>query len=125
MFLGTVVLSVLGKVTNRTSGSRQPIVKAADVGVGGAYYFKYPGASDQAVLLHLADGRFVAYSQKCTHLSCAVYYQAEKTRLACPCHEGVFDPSTGDPTAGPPQRRLPQIAVEQDGEMLYAREMKP
>ena len=26
---------------------------------------------------------YVAYSQKCTHLSCAVYYEAEQQRLAC------------------------------------------
>ena len=62
---------------------------------------------------------FVAYSQKCTHLSCAVYYQPERERLYCPCHEGVFDPVTGEPVAGPPQRRLADRPA-QDGDTLYA-----
>lgn len=77
------------------------------------------------MLLHLPDGRFVAYSQRCTHLSCAVYYQAERERLYCPCHEGVFDPATGEPIAGPPQRRLMQIRLRQDGEMLLAEGVEP
>jgi arsenite oxidase small subunit len=62
----------------------------------------------------------VAYSQKCTHLSCAVYYQPEHGRIYCPCHEGIFDPQTGEPIAGPPQRRLPQIELRQEGGQLIA-----
>jgi assimilatory nitrate reductase catalytic subunit len=82
-------------------------------------------ADDQAMLLHLPGGRFVAYSQKCTHLSCAVYYQPERERLFCPCHEGVFDVATGEPTAGPPQRRLPRIALRREGDVLVALEEAP
>lgn len=125
LFLGTVALGILARVTDRVSGSRRAIARAADVPVGAAHYFRYPGASDQAVLLHLPDGSYAAYSQKCTHLSCAVFYQAERGRLYCPCHEGVFDAATGQPTAGPPQRRLPQIILEEEGGMLFAREMRP
>jgi arsenite oxidase small subunit len=54
-----------------------------------------------------------------------VYYQAQQGRLYCPCHEGMFDPQTGEPTAGPPQRRLPRIALRQDGDLLYALEETP
>lgn len=86
---------------------------------GKAHYFKYPG-EDQAMLLHLPNGRFVAYSQKCTHLSCAVYYEPENQRIFCPCHDGVFSPDTGNPLAGPPQRRLPRIEIVRRGNKLYA-----
>ena len=55
------------------------------------------------MLLHLPGGRFVAYSQKCTHLSCAVYFQPERERLYCPCHEGVFD--VADAASRPPGLR--------------------
>jgi len=125
LFAGTAVLAALGWLDNRRRGAPRPIVPASQVPEGTAYYFNYPEAEDQAVLLHLPGGELVAFSQKCTHLSCAVYYQPERQRLYCPCHEGVFDARTGEPTAGPPQRRLPQITLRRDGEMLVALEEVP
>jgi nitrite reductase/ring-hydroxylating ferredoxin subunit len=120
LFGGTALLALLNAVTTRRRGTPQPIVAASAVPPGQVHYFAYPSPDDQAMLIHLPDGRFVAYSQKCTHLSCSVYYQPENARLFCPCHEGVFDPQTGEPIAGPPQRRLPQIELRQDGDTLVA-----
>jgi nitrite reductase/ring-hydroxylating ferredoxin subunit len=125
LFAGTAVLALLGRLKDVKRGGLQQIARAGDVAPGSALYFRYPGSDDQAMLLHLPNGQFVAYSQKCTHLSCAVYYQAQQGRLYCPCHEGMFDPQTGEPTAGPPQRRLPRIALRQDGDLLYALEETP
>ena len=125
LFLGNVALAVLGWLDGRRRGARRPIVRASAVPQGEAFYFNYPGEDDQAVLLHLPGGRFVAYSQKCTHLSCAVYYQPERQRLFCPCHDGVFNAETGDPTAGPPQRRLARIALAREGDWLVALEERP
>ena len=101
------------------------LARVAEVPEGSAFYFHYPTPEDQAVLLHLPGGRFVAYSQKCTHLSCSVYFQPERDRLLCPCHEGVFDPRTGDPVAGPPVRRLPRIELRREGDQLIAVEEVP
>jgi arsenite oxidase small subunit len=101
------------------------VARVSEVAPGQAFYFSYPAADDQAMLVHLPSGRFAAYSQRCTHLSCAVYYQADQERLFCPCHEGVFSPETGDPVAGPPQRRLQQIALRRDGDTLYAIGIQP
>jgi nitrite reductase/ring-hydroxylating ferredoxin subunit len=125
LFAGTAVLAVLGWLDNRRRGTPTPIVQASAVPEGTAYYFNYPDQDDQAMLLHLPGGRFVAYSQTCTHLSCAVYFQPEQQRLYCPCHEGVFDVESGEPTAGPPQRRLPRIALRREGETLIAVEEAP
>jgi nitrite reductase/ring-hydroxylating ferredoxin subunit len=125
LFAGTALLAVLGSVRGRTRGGQRTIARVSDVPVGSAFYFNYPASDDQAMLLRLPDGRFVAYSQKCTHLSCAVYYQPERGRLYCPCHEGVFDPETGEPIAGPPQRRLPRIALGRDGDTILALEEAP
>ena len=125
LFAGTAVLAVLGWLDNRRRGSPRPIVQASAVPEGSAYYFNYPEPDDQAMLLHLPGGRFVAYSQKCTHLSCAVYLQPEERRLYCPCHEGVFDLETGEPVAGPPQRRLPHITLRREGDLLIAVEEVP
>ena len=120
---GIVGLDYIQK--SNTSTVRKAIIRASDIPVGGVHYFQYPTAEDQAILLHLANGSFAAYSGKCTHLSCAVYYHEERKKLLCPCHEGVFDPQTGDAIAGPPQRALPRIEIQQDGAMLYAVEEHP
>jgi Rieske Fe-S protein len=125
LFAGTAVLALLGRIKSATHGGTTQIARANDVAPGSAFYFSYPGSDDQAMLLHLPDGQFVAYSQKCTHLSCAVYYQAERDRIYCPCHGGVFDPRTGEPTAGPPQRPLPRITLRRDGDLLVAVEERP
>ncbi len=125
LFAGTAVLAAMGRLRERRRGSARPVARLADVPEGRAYYFNYPGEDDQAVLLHLPGGRFVAYSQKCTHLSCAVYFQEEHNRLFCPCHDGVFNPQTGEAVAGPPQRPLPRIALRREGDTLIALEETP
>lgn len=125
LFLGTAFLAVLRRVIRARKSSTQLIATVADVPQGEALYFHYPGPEDQAVLLHLDDGRFVAYSQTCTHLSCSVYYQKDQNRLFCPCHEGVFDPRTGVPLAGPPIRPLPRIQLTSSGDRLYAIGVEP
>ncbi len=66
------------------------------------------------------DGEFVAYSQKCTHLSCAVYYSKNNNRLECPCHEGYFSIEDGRVLQGPPPRPLPRIQIERRGDQLIA-----
>ena len=120
LFVGTAVLAVLGRIRRAPRTPALRVARAEEVPEGQAVYFHYPGPDDQAMLLHLPGGRFVAYSQKCTHLSCAVYYQPNRARLFCPCHDGIYDPETGDPVAGPPQRRLPRIALRQEGSQIYA-----
>jgi Rieske Fe-S protein len=96
------------------------IAKVAAVPVGGAVTFAYPEAHDDCVLVRTGADRFVAYSQKCTHLSCAVTPQAKENRLYCPCHHGFFDLATGAPVAGPPRRPLPRIRLEIRDGALYA-----
>jgi Rieske Fe-S protein len=125
LFASTAVLAALGAVRGLRRGVPQQVARTSEVAEGTAVYFNYPDADSQAMLLHLPGGRFVAYTQRCTHLSCAVYYQPDQQRLYCPCHEGVFSPETGDPVAGPPQRRLEQIALRQDADTLYAVEIQP
>lgn len=120
LFAATGVLAGLGFNRSRRRGEPQQIVAASAVPVGGVHYFKYPTSNDHAILLHLDDGQFTAFSGKCTHLSCAVYWNTDGKHLLCPCHEGVFDPRTGEVLAGPPTRPLPTIELRQDGEMLVA-----
>jgi Rieske Fe-S protein len=96
------------------------IATVTDIAVGGTLTFQYPGEHDPCVLVRLADSEFVAYSQKCTHLSCAVIPRPEQGVLHCPCHEGLFDIRTGHVTAGPPPRPLPRILLDVRGDAIYA-----
>lgn len=100
-----------------------PIVKLAAIDqlqVGQTLVFAYPEEYDKCLLTCTAPNTFVAYSQSCTHLSCAVIPEVEKGRLHCPCHMGFFDLKSGIPIAGPPRRPLPRITLEIRQGVIYA-----
>jgi Rieske Fe-S protein len=94
------------------------IARAGEVPVGGVKLFQY--ADDQCILVRIGETSYAAYSQKCTHLSCAVYYAKEHNRLECPCHEGYFSVQDGSVLQGPPTRPLPKVILEQRGSDLMA-----
>jgi Rieske Fe-S protein len=127
LFGGTLLLAGLGTVNDqRRSAGAVEVARLSELQPNEVRYFRYPGPDDHAMLINLPDRGPVAYSQKCTHLSCAVYPRSEPTRdLYCPCHEGIFSIDDGAPIAGPPQRRLPRIRLEQRGDILYAVEEIP
>ena len=78
--------------------------------------FRYPDEHEPCLAVCIAPGRFVAYGQKCSHLSCAVVPHLDKGELHCPCHNGHFELNEGRPIAGPPRRPLPLVKLEiQDG----------
>lgn len=88
--------------------------------VGGSLVFAYPGDHDNCVLVRLSETELVAYSQKCTHLACAVIPRPDRGDIHCPCHSGFFDLRSGRPTGGPPTRPLPRITLEVHGRDIYA-----
>ncbi|MGI8865888.1 MAG: ubiquinol-cytochrome c reductase iron-sulfur subunit [Rubrobacteraceae bacterium] len=94
------------------------IAAQSDVKPGSAMKFKDGG--EDAVLVHLENGDFVAYSAVCTHQGCVVAFK--DGQLACPCHGSVFDPSNGgEVVTGPAKQPLPEIPVEvQDGNVVKA-----
>ena len=96
------------------------VAALADLPIGGSIVFRYPGEHDTNVLVRLGAEDLVAYSQKCTHLSCAVIPEPDKNVLHCPCHEGFFDLRSGAPIAGPPRRPLPRITLEVRGGEVFA-----
>ncbi|HEY6661222.1 MAG TPA: Rieske (2Fe-2S) protein [Pyrinomonadaceae bacterium] len=87
--------------------------------------FYYPTEKESAILIRTADGAYHAYGQKCTHLSCPVYYSRDHQRLECPCHEGAFDAATGNVLYGPPPRALDTIQVETRDGQVWAVGRKP
>ena len=112
MAAANVGLAVWTQLRSINTGEPRAIVALADVAVGDSYLFRYPADRDPAVLLRLDEREVVAFSQKCTHLGCVVYYQAEEERWHCPCHEGSFNTRTGAVLSGPPTRPLGRIDVE-------------
>src|ERR671912_797728 len=61
------------------------IASESEVAPGSAYKFEDSG--NPALLVHLENGDFVAYSAVCTHQGCKVAYQ--DGNLACPCHGSI------------------------------------
>jgi len=107
----------------RRRGGKPPIQKVAaldQVPVGGTVAFDYPAPHDPCLLIRPTAESLVAYSQSCTHLSCAVVPRVDQNCIHCPCHEGYFDLPTGRPIAGPPRRPLAKIAVEVRQGVVYA-----
>ncbi len=66
------------------------------------------------------QGSVYAYGAICTHLGCIVNWDKGKGEIACPCHDGFFDPKTGKVLAGPPPSPLPKLRVVEEGGDLYA-----
>lgn len=87
---------------------------------GTALNFRYPTDRDSAILVRSLDGTYHAFGQKCTHLSCPVYFERAHQRLECPCHEGAFDAQTGDVLYGPPPRSLDVVTLELRGTEVWA-----
>ncbi|MCI0521267.1 MAG: Rieske 2Fe-2S domain-containing protein [Chloroflexi bacterium] len=60
-----------------------------------------------------------AYSAVCTHFACICKWDAAIGQIACPCHEGYFDPLDGHVLAGPPPTPLKQFKVEDRSGEIY------
>lgn len=101
------------------------IARVDQLRVGDTLAFHYPGDDDDCLLICLAPDTYVAYDQKCTHLSCAVVPEIRDSaggggHLQCPCHNGQFDLATGRPIAGPPRRPLIRISLQIVEGVVYA-----
>ena len=119
---------ILGQRLLRRWRGQEPGVRIAsldDVPVGASMVFRYPTEHDPCLLVRLNSTELVAFSQKCTHLSCAVIPRPAEGIFYCPCHEGRFDVKTGAPLAGPPRRALPRVVLETRGRDVFAVRMDP
>ena len=121
MFVGQLWALLRAWLTGRARPApSRSIARVDELPVGGTKVFQYPGENDPCLLIRLGPDRHVAFSQKCTHLSCAVYYAADERRLACPCHEGAFSAEDGRVLQGPPPRPLARVRLERQGQWIAA-----
>ena len=124
MFAGNLWILVKGLVARAPAFTPAVVAKAGDMPVDGVKLFTYPTPKDPCLLIRTGPETYVAYSQVCTHLSCAVIYDASSRQLECPCHHGVFAVADGAVVAGPPPRPLPRVTLERRGDDLIATGMQ-
>ena len=124
MFVGNLWILARSYFAKAVVFPRSSVAKADEIPVGGVKLFAYPTPDDRCILVRNSEDEYNAFSQKCTHLSCAVYYEHETNRLACPCHHGYFSASDGSVLQGPPPRPLPRVLLERQGHELVAIGMK-
>lgn len=109
---GTGVLALKNKIApHKPFAGEHKVCALADVPLGGTRGFTLPDDPTPYILIRLEDDTLRAYEQKCTHLSCAVYYKPGTGQIECPCHKGFFDARTGAVLQGPPPRPLPGLRV--------------
>ncbi|ACD94919.1 QcrA and Rieske domain-containing protein [Trichlorobacter lovleyi] len=97
-------------------GIRKPVLlrlPLADLPAGGALVFR-----QERIAVMREGNDIVALSLVCTHLGCTVSVTPEG--MVCPCHGSRFDRS-GTVLAGPAERPLPRLIVEQDDATLVVR----
>jgi arsenite oxidase small subunit len=116
---GKELLGIKSKVYEK-----KKIVDVSLLKIGDAAEFSYPSNHESALLIRLSEHEYKAYQNACTHLKCPVFWSRDDEQMVCPCHHGFFDPMTGSPTAGPPQRPLPEIVVNIEGGVIYATGVK-
>ena len=124
MFIGNLWILVRSWFLSKPSFAPQRVSGLNEIAVGEVKLFSYPTAEDPCIMIRTGPQQFVAYSQKCTHLSCAVYFAREHNRLECPCHEGYFAVEDGSVLQGPPPRPLPRIKLQRDGNDIVATEVQ-
>lgn len=120
MFAGNLWILVRAWLWKAPRYPAVPVARLGEVPLGGVKLFGYPTPEERCILVRTGEDTYAAYSQKCTHLSCAVYYSPAHGRFECPCHEGYFSVRDGSVLQGPPRRPLPRVVLERRGPELVA-----
>jgi Rieske Fe-S protein len=119
----TAATAALALASRMGAPAQWPAVKipaAASLLPGSSLLFRYPTDADPCILIKTGTGDLKAYSQVCTHLSCAVRYAPAANVIECPCHRGFFAIEDGRPIAGPPTRALPRVRLDIGSDGVYA-----
>lgn len=124
MVLGNGLIAARYAIKDEEPSGKQKVCTKSDIPVGGTKSFVLENSTVPYILIHTEEGEFYAYEQKCTHLSCAVYYKPGTMKIECPCHNGWFDVKTGDVLQGPPPRALKRLDVILEDEEIYVQQPK-
>lgn len=116
--LGLIALGELAMVILsffRPVAKKNVAVSAAKMIDAGSADTYEPGSvsafvTGQFYLVCLEDGGFLALSNRCTHLGCAVPWDKELKKFICPCHASEFD-IMGNVLSSPAPRALDLFEV--------------
>jgi thiosulfate dehydrogenase (quinone) large subunit len=101
--------------TSGTPPTPGVIAQVSQVPANSAANFTLPSNGDPGVLVHLDNGKFVAYDAACTHAGCPVSYDSGSKLLLCPCHGAAFDPAQNAAVVqGPAQTPLASVSIHVD-----------
>jgi len=124
LFLATGALAIIGHLSASSNVQAIPVSKMGELAENKWKVFDFPDQYAQGILINLPGKGLVAFSDVCTHLSCAVIYQGDG-KLHWPCHEGLCDAASGNVLAGPPTRPLPVIQLAIHNGTVYAVKVVP
>src|ERR1700751_458889 len=95
MFVGNLWILAKGFFAKTPSFPSVAVAEGGKIPVRGVKLFAYPTPKDHCILIRTGQEEYVAYSQKCTHLACAVYFSAGEDRLGDTCHHRCFSLKDG------------------------------
>ncbi len=98
------------------------IGKVSDVPAGNGLHFINPSTQNDAWVVHLDSGSYVAFSAICTHQGCSVNYNAAQKLFICPCHGSEYNPAQNGAVVRPPAPRplsKLQIRVDESSGNIY------
>jgi serine/threonine protein kinase/Rieske Fe-S protein len=105
--------------TNKpAAGHTGTVVAEQTLAKNSAAQFTNPADKESSLLVHLPNGKFVAYEQACTHQGVAVNYDPKTQMFVCPAHGAIFDPAKGGAVVqGPATTPIAtvKISVNADG----------
>lgn len=94
------------------------VVGTTDLGINASMGFLNPSDGKPSLLIHLPNGKFVAYERACTHQGVEVNYDSATHKLVCPAHGAIFDPANNAAVLQGPAKRpmtLVTVRVNADG----------
>lgn len=128
-------LGLAGLAATELAATFAPFLRVTRIaGLGAAVTIPYPKAEilgrfaasgDEPILfsqwkfflIHAPGGIAAAY-RKCTHLGCAVPFNASEDRFHCVCHQSIYEKRTALVTSGPAPRGLDLFHVREEGDRL-------
>lgn len=104
------------KTQGSAAGEKVLAGKTTDIPPGDG---KVVAMGSRPVIVINSGQSVTAFSAICTHLGCIVGWDATRKQIACPCHDGIFNPVNGAVVSGPPPAPLPAVKVSVENDQIF------